>query len=102
MIPNIHLPEQYMFEQHQTLLHEMEQRCLLAGLPRHQCRLACRLAAMVEGLLIGLSSSLKRFEAAEEQVAYDRGSARQRRARRLAAQSPGDIDLRKTTSTRSA
>ena len=68
MIPNIHLPEQYMFEQ----------RCLLGGLPRHQYRLACRLAARVEGLLIGLSSSLKRLEAAEEQVAYDRGSVRQR------------------------
>jgi hypothetical protein len=68
MIPNIQIHEQLMFERHQALQREMEQRRLLAGLPRYQFKLARRFAATVGELLIGLGSSLKRLEVSEQRA----------------------------------
>jgi hypothetical protein len=67
----MYLHERFMFEHQQALLREMEQRRLLARLPRHQFQLVRRLAASIGELLMGCGASLKRFEPSEELVACD-------------------------------
>ena len=104
MNSHTHLREQYVFQRHQEFQREMEQRRLLAGLPRHHRLLARCLAAKVGGLLMTLRSSLKRLEGSRRASIVTSVASKRRlsRSRRLAAQSSGDSDLRGFTSTQGA
>ena len=69
MIPNIHIHEKLMFERHQEVLREMEQRQLLKGLRRQGFSLPRQFAGKVGELLIALGTGLKQIEPNRETVA---------------------------------
>ncbi len=71
MIPNIHIHEKLMFERHQELLREFEQRRVVASLRRQHFSRVRHMVARVGALLVVLGTSLKRLEPGAKQVVHN-------------------------------
>ena len=68
---NVHYYDMFVAEHRQGLQHEMEQKRLLAGLPRNN--VARRVAGRLGVLLVALGTRLEEFDHRRKTMAYDLG-----------------------------
>ena len=68
---NVHYYDKFAAEHRQGLQHEMEQKRLLAGLPRDN--VARRVAGQLGVLLVALGTRLEEFDHQGKTMAYDLG-----------------------------